>query len=531
MSGNLALVRGNVLTMDPDMPRATAILIEHGKVTFVGSDHDVLAMKRPGTEVVDLQGRAASPGLNDAHAHPMALGFARGDLDLTPTACSSIADIVSRVEEAIADRPFGAWIVGRGYDQGRLTDQRHPTRHDLDAISPDNPVLLIRACHHIAVANSKALELGGVDRNTPDPEGGSIDHDEAGEPTGVLRETAYETVRATMGQPTEDDMVDAIKRGGDAFLAAGVTSAVEAGIYRFDELRAYQRLWRSGELPIRTYLMMIIDETLDELIDLGIQTGFGDAHLRIGPAKLFSDGSIGGHTARMSQPYEGTTDGYGLWMQEPEMMKASIKRAHNAGFQVGIHAIGDAAINLILDGYEEAQTASPREDARHRIEHCSIVDLPTVERIAQLGVIPIPGTTFLYDFMDSYVNNLGMERLRYAYGMRTFADHGIVAAASTDAPVVNESAMLGLQTMTTRRDVHGRPIWEEERVTLDEALRAYTVNGAYASFEESTKGSLEPGKLGDVTVFETDIEAVAPAELGTVAIDLTILSGNVVFER
>jgi hypothetical protein len=310
-----------------------------------------------------------------------------------------------------------------------------------------------------------------------------------------------------------------------------VTSTVEAGIDRPEELRAYQALWRRGDLPARTYLMMIIADTLDEMVELGVQTGLGDAHLRIGPAKLFSDGSIGGRTARMRLPYVDQPDNVGLWMQEPVEMKRLVSRAHSAGFQVGIHAIGDAAIDLILDAYEEAQRADPRPDPRHRIEHCSIVDLETINRIARLGVIPIPGTSFLYYFRDAYVQNLGMDRIRYAYGIRTFAERGVIAAASTDAPVVPPSATIGLQTMMTRRDIGGREIWEAERVSLDEALRAYTVNGAFASFEDDNKGRLAPGLLGDVTVFETDLDAVPADEIGQVRVDHTIIDGAIVYSR
>jgi predicted amidohydrolase YtcJ len=276
---------------------------------------------------------------------------------------------------------------------------------------------------------------------------------------------------------------------------------------------------------------MMLDETLDDLVSLGIRTGFGDAWVRIGPAKLFSDGSIGGRTARMHAPYEGQPDNHGLWMMPPEDLKAKVRRAHDAGFQVGIHAIGDAAIDLVLDAYEEAQLANPRPDPRHRIEHCSIVDDRILGRIRDLGVVPIPGTSFLRYFRDAYVNNLGEWRIGQAYGMRSFARFGIIAAASSDAPVVPVDALAGVQTMVTRRDILGRPCNPEEAVPLEDALRAYTVNGAYASSEEEIKGTLRPGLLGDVTVFETDLFAVDPVDLAAVRVDCTIVEGEVVYER
>ena len=218
-------------------------------------------------------------------------------------------------------------------------------------------------------------------------------------------------------------------------------------------------------------------------------------------------------------------------MLPPEDLKAKVLRAHKAGFQVGIHAIGDAAINLVLDAYEEAMKADPRPDPRHRVEHCSIIDEATIARIARIGAIPIPGTSFLYHFSDAYLQNLGKDRIRYAYGMASFLRHGVIAAASTDAPVVPTSAVVGLQTMVTRKDRGGREIWPEEAISLDDALRAYTVNGAYASFEENIKGAFKPGMIGDVTIFETDLHAVPVDELGAVQVDYAITDGNVAHER
>ena len=533
MHGDLLLVNGRVLTMDPTRPEATAVAIRQGRVVAVGSDNEAREAAGPRVEVIDLRGRLATPGLNDAHAHPMLVGFALGDLDLaaTPERNRAIPDLVALVAEAAKAQPAGAWIIGRGYDQARLADQRHPTRHDLDLVSPNHPTLLLRSCHHIGVANSRALALAGVTAATPDPPGGTYDRDEHGEPTGVLREAALEFVRTAIGQPTEDQLAAAIQRGGQAFLASGVTSTVEAGIDEPRELAAYQRLRQAGDLPVRTYLMMMLDQMLEPMLQLGLRTGFGDEMLRIGPAKLFSDGSLGGRTARMRRPFQGEADNVGLWMMPPADLKAKVLRAHRAGFQVGIHAIGDAAVELVIEAYEEAQRADSSPDPRHRIEHCSIVDEGLIGRIAAIGAVPIPGTSFLRHFRDAYVQNVGEERLRYAYGLASFARHGIIAAASTDAPVVPTSATAGLQTMVTRRDLAGHPVWPEEAVPLADALRVYTVNGAYASFEERTKGTLVPGMLGDVTVFETDLFAVAPDDLAQVQVDLTILGGAVAFAR
>jgi len=528
---DLVLLNGKVITMDPAQPSVTAVAIRNGTIVAIGSDAHARSAAAPGARIIDLLGRTATPGLNDAHAHPMLVGFALDDLDLAASKRPTIGVIQDLVHAAGSSRPPGQWIIGRGYDDATVAEGRHPNRNDLDAVAPDHPVLLFRMCHHIAAANSRALEAAGITRDTPNPSDGLIDRNERGEPTGVLREGAIVMVQRAIGDPSIETLAAAIERAGHAFLRSGITSVAEAGIDLPEEFRAYQDLRAAGRLPVRTYLMMMMDENLDAMANLGVRTGFGDDRLRIGPAKLFSDGSIGGRTAKMRRPYEGETDNTGLLMMPPDVLKAKVLRAHRAGFQVAIHAIGDGAIDLVLDAYEAAMASDPRPDSRHRIEHCSIVDEATIARIARLGVIPIPGTSFLYHFRNAYIANLGENRIRFAYGMATFGRHGILAAASSDAPVVPTSATIGLQTMMTRRDVQGRPVWPEEAISLDDALTAYSVNGAHATFEERIKGTLTPGKLGDVTVFESDLRTVDPGDIGAVQVDLTIVGGAVAFER
>ena len=302
-------------------------------------------------------------------------------------------------------------------------------------------------------------------------------------------------------------MMAALEAGGREFLRQGVTSTVEAGIRDPRELRAYQRLREAGRLPVRTYLMMMLDETLDDLVSLGIRTGFGDEWVRIGPAKLFSDGSIGGRTARMQALRRGAgqrrslDDAAGRAQGEG----APRPRCRFPGRHPRDRRRRDRPRPRCL---RSGAAATPRPDPRHRIEHCSIVDDRILGRIRDIGAVPIPGTSFLRHFRDAYVNNLGEWRIGQAYGMRSFARFGITAAASSDAPVVPVNALAGVQTMVTRRDILGRPCNPEEAISLEDALRAYTVNGAFASFEEGIKGTLRPGMLGDVTIFETDLFSV-----------------------
>ena len=528
---DLALVNGHVMTMDPMNPVVSGVAIRAGRLVAVGTDDDVRAAAGPRADVIDLNGRTATPGLYDAHAHPLIVGRALADINVSPEAAPSIDAITAAVRQRLAETPADGWIVGRGYDQARISDQRHPNRQDLDEVAPDNPVFLFRACHHIAAVNSRVLQMAGISADTRDPEGGTIDRDEHGEATGVLRESALELVYPLMPAPTEDDIVRQLGLAHRAFLRAGVTSVTEAKIQSPVELAAYQRVRNSSQPKVRTYMMMMIDQTLEHMAALGLKTGFGDEWLRIGPAKLFLDGSLGGRTARMRAPYNDEAENVGLWMEAAEQMKAKMVKAHSLGFQVGVHAIGDAAIDLALDAYEESQAKYPRANARPRIEHCSIIDLETAHRIKRIGAVPIPGTSFMYYFTSAYLQNIGEERLRYSIAMRTFRDLGIVAAASTDAPIVPVTATTGIAMMMNRIDINGTSIWPEEAISLEDAIKAYTWNGAYASFEENIKGSLEPGKLGDVTVFGTDLRELSAAEIGTVAIDLTISEGQVAYDR
>ncbi|WP_047864398.1 amidohydrolase [Rubrobacter aplysinae] len=522
MPGSVVLINGSVITANANRPRAAAVAIRGGRIVAVGRDDEALA-HRENAEVVDLRGRTAVPGFNDAHCHPMQVGLAASEVDASPASAPDLTTLVERLRERAAATEPGRWVPARGYDDTRLAERRHPTRHDLDRASEKHPILLTRACHHVAVANGRALLLAGITARTPDPAGGRIDRDHRGEPTGVLRESAVGLVESALPEPSVEELAAALKRAGGIYNSLGVTSVAEAGIRRSEELQAYQRFRETGG-SLRAYLMVIADHALDHFAPAGVRTGFGDEMLKIGPAKIFLDGSVGGGTARMREPYLGEEENRGLWMREPEEMRDTLKRAHEAGWQLCAHAIGDAAIDLLLDVYEGIFSEHPRPDARPRIEHCEFVgDSAVFDRISGLGALPVPGTTFLREFLPMYEQSLGRERLRYANAMRSFADREIVAAASSDAPVVTPDPLAGIQTMISRPD--------REAISLEEAIRAYTLSGAYASFEEGVKGSLTPGKLGDVAVLGEDLNSVEPDGLTQVGVDLTVLDGEIVYSR
>jgi predicted amidohydrolase YtcJ len=453
----------------------------------------------------------------------MQVGLAASEVDASPGNAPDLATLVQNLRERTATTEPNVWVLARGYDDTRLAERRHPTRHDLDRASETRPILLTRACHHVAVANTEALTLANVTARTPDPDGGRIDRDHRGEPTGVLRESAVGLVGSAVPAPDAAELTAALRRACSIYNSLGVSSVAEAGIRSAEELEAYQRFRQTGG-SLRAYLMVLAEHALQHFVPAGVRTGFGDEWLRVGPAKIFLDGSVGGHTARMRDPYLADGGNRGLWMQSPGQMRDTLSRAHEAGWQLCAHAIGDAAIDLLLDIYEEIFSEHPRPDARPRIEHCEFVgDEAVLDRISGLGALPVPGTTFLREFLPMYEQSLGRDRLRYANAMRSFAERGIVAAASSDAPVVTPDPLAGIQTMISRPDA--------EAITLEEAIRAYTLAGAYASFEEDVKGSLAPGKLGDVTVLGEDLNSVDPKSLTEVGVDLTIVNGEVVHAR
>ena len=533
MAGDLLVYGGPILTMNPAQPEVDAVGILQGRIVAVGTLADVRAELGPHYDEIDLQGRTATPGLYDAHAHIFGTGIAAGEIPVSADHVSSIEEIVELIRQKAAITPPGTWIVAQGYDQENLAEKRHPSRLDLDAATTEHPVIVMRSCHHILATNSAGLALAGINASTTDPDDGTIDRDEHGEPTGILRDGAMDALQRARPVLSDDDVLDAIVTGGKIWRNHGVTSVADAGpgVPFGQAFAAFQRARARGVLPVRVYAMMLINDTLDELIELGISTGFGDEWLRVGNAKLYTDGSIGGRTARMGYPYADEESNVGLWMEDPEGMKAKMIRAHRAGFQQGHHAIGDAAIWLLLDAYEEMLREYPVANFRPRIEHSSILTEEMLDRIQKIGAVPIPGTTFLYDMLPVYLANLGKDRIRYAYAMNTFRQRGIVAAASTDSPVCLVNPMIGIQMMMTRRDRNGDEIYVEERLSLDDAIRAYTWNGAYASHSEHEKGSLEVGKLGDIAIFETDLRSVDPLSLKNVRADYTIADGEVVYSR
>ncbi len=521
---------GPIVTVDSTMPTPEAVAVQGNRITRVGSFDDVWAGAGPETKTIDLEGRALLPGLNDNHTHPISFGQGMSQIDASPDTVPTLAMLRDAFRARADSQPDG-WLLGRGYDDSRLDVHRHPTRYELDEATGDRPAYLGRTCGHLAVANSAALRLAGVTAGTPDPVGGQIDRDAHGEPTGLLRETALRLVSDHIPSPTVSEMKDYLRAAGKRFNEFGITSVGEAAVSNSRQFSAYQELAKAGELPMRTFAMMLIDDTLEELAQLGIETGFGDAWFRVGPAKVFQDGSGGGRTAAMSVDYRNDPGNRGITIYDQEELNDRFTRANAAGFQMAAHAIGDRAISMILTAYETALAANPRPNARPRIEHCGMCTPEHLRRMYAIGALAIPQPSFVYFLGDSYIENFTQEQLAMSYPGRSWFETGIVAVGSSDVPVVSCDPFLNLRSAVTRLTRDGQKMGPDQGVTIQQAIRMFTLHGAYASFEESSKGSIIEGKLADLTVLSADPRTVAPEELHTLRADLTMIDGRVVFER
>ncbi|MBN9056932.1 MAG: amidohydrolase [Rhizobiales bacterium] len=513
-----------------------ALAVWQGKVLATGSNADILGLKGPSTEVIDLEGRFASPGLVDNHLHLIATGIAMGHVDATPAAAPTLAALMARISERAATTPKGAWVRGRGYDQVKLDTGRHPTREDLDRAAPDHPVLLTRACGHVSIANSRALELAGITEATPVPDGGVIGLT-GGRLNGLLAENAQNLVKAVMPEATTEELIDAIERGGRHLLAFGITSCMDAAVGHvagFAEIQAYEMAKLAGRLPVRVWLTLLGDPGVSIVEDCwraGLLSGKGDDMLRVGGVKVFLDGSAGGRTAWMTKPYEGEPDNIGVQMLPDEVVYAAVKDYHDRGYQMVCHAIGDGAIEQLITAYEKALAGNPDPDRRHRIEHCGFSTPEQHERMKAAGILPAPQMAFIHDFGDSYIAVLGEERGLPSYPIGTWMRLGLKPSTGSDSPVCSPDPFPNLHAMVTRQTGKGTVMEASETLGREEALQAYTEYGAYSQKAEGVKGRLVPGQWADIAVFDNDLlEAPTDTILSGTRCLLTLLAGRVVHD-
>jgi predicted amidohydrolase YtcJ len=493
----------------------------------------------PARRTLDLGGAVLTPGFHDAHNHMAWFGLSLAEVDLrVPT--------LTHLYDAVADRAAtlgpGEWVVGAGYDENKLG--AHPTREALDRAAGGRPVWLKHTSGHMCTVNTPMLaELGLADAAVDVP-GGLVVVDAEGRPTGLLQEQAQQLLSRLVLPYPVGQLVDAIERAGRVYLAQGVTSVVEAGIgggwigKSPIEVAAYQEARAAGRLPVRVELMVAADalrvlegHASDEVVrglDLGIRSGLGDDRLRIGPVKVFSDGSLIGHTCAMTEDFADTPGSRGYLQDDAAALTRTILEAHRSGWRVATHAIGDAAIDLVLDAYAEAQSRWPRADVRHRIEHFGVSRPDQVARAAALGVVPVPQGRFVGEIGDGMLRALGAERAGWAYRYRSLLDAGIVVPGSSDRPVVDGAPLRGMHDMVNRLTDSGTPCGPEEAISGLEALTAYTWGSAFASHQERDRGTVEVGRLADLVVLSDDPATVDPAAIRDIKVLGTLLGGEVV---
>jgi hypothetical protein len=521
MWAEMVLCNGKVITMNPSQPSAQAVAAKNGEIVAVGLDAEIKPLIGKKTKTIDLRGRTVLPGLIDTHIHVAGLGRSLAPINLRDV--NSIEELQKKLEEQVQKLPKGRWITGRGWDQDRLVEKRYPTRWDLDESSHDNPVVFTRVCGHMCVANSKALEMANIAGQTVPPLWGQIDKDaETGEPTGILRESAMNLVWDLVSPPSEEALVEACGSACRKAAKAGLTS-VHWIVESADEMRAINELRRRDELFVRVYIL-VPSELLEQVAGLGLCTGFGDDFVRIGSLKVFADGSLGARTAALREPYYDEPATKGLMHYSQEELNALVLQAHTAELQLAMHAIGDKAIDMVLTALENALTKVPRKDHRHRIEHASVLDEDLISRMKRANVIASVQPHFIVsDFW--VVDRVGVERARWVYPFRILITEGIKVTGGSDFPVEPMDPLLGMWAAVAERS------FPEERLTVDEALQLYTIDAAFASFEESTKGSIESGKLADLVILSRDPHEVSPENIKDIEVEMTILGGKVVYAK
>jgi predicted amidohydrolase YtcJ len=515
------LHNAKVITMDADMPLASAVAVSGENIVAVGSD-ELLSTYRA-EDMVDLRGRVLLPGFIDSHTHIR--GRPQRYIDLTKT--RSIEELKGQVRSKVAELGSGEWVTGYGWSEDIMAEQRRPLRSDLDEAAPENPVLLTRAGGHSVVANSVALRQAELTPTTPQPEGGVIEIGDDGELNGVIREPK-DIVSRLIPTATNEEVRDSLIAELQRQLSLGITSLTHAtgSVEAYPEWELVYGRHR-GALP-RTNMQVFWSDP-ETMATFGKKTGDGDEHLRVGPIKIFVDGGFTGPAAYTKEPYRGETDFRGKLSIEPAELTRIIGELHAAGWQTGIHAIGDAAIELTIDELAAALDDNPRDDHRHYLNHFTVMpSSESMSKMAEYGIAITQQPNFTYTLEGRYAEYLDGDRLAHNNPLRTPMSHGVHVAISSD--ILPIGPMVGIYAAVTRKGMSGTVYGPEESITVLQALEGYTLDGAFLSFEENRKGSIEPGKLADMIVLDQDILTIDPEQIMDIRVEQTWLGGQLVFE-
>ena len=536
-------IHANVYTAVPaDTPfssilRAEAMAVRGDRIQAVGKAADIQKLKGPQTQVVDLGGHFVMPGFNDAHLHLADGGFTKLSVDMTGV--KSLEEFRTRLQKKVDEAKAGDWITGAGWDETLWPVKVTPSRWDLDEVANGHPVFLTRIDGHIAVANTRALQLGSVTLATRDPQGGHIDRNENGEPTGILRETAQSAVLQVIPKPTHAQRRQGIELALADLAEHGVTSAQDYSP-AWENFQIYEQLEKEGKLTARIYEWLSFDDSLEDLKRKRDSHPQSDLMLHTGMLKGFMDGSLGSHTAAMLEPYADDAKNSGLPRYDAPKLSDMTKERVLAGFQIGFHAIGDKGVQMALDAFAEAEKAAREahvkaadggDDFRLRIEHAQVLGPEQFTQFKQLKVIASMQPSHVLSDMRWAQDRLGPKRAATSYAWLAFLNKGVALAFGTDYPVEPVSPFRGLYAAVTRKSENGKQEYvPEQRITIDQAITAYTSGSAFAEFEEKEKGKLTPGMLADFIVLDRDVTAVSPEKLLGTKVLKTVVGGKTVFE-
>jgi predicted amidohydrolase YtcJ len=537
---DIVLKGGKVLTVDDQNSVHSAVAIAGNKILACGTDADMESLTDDTTKVIDLHGKTVMPGVYDSHNHVPAAGVLLDGVMLFGV--DTIDGVKERVKEKVDRTPKGEWVLGGGWIESQFQEYRMPTRWDLDEVSPDNPVLLNRLFAR-TVVNSKALELAGITKDSPPPARGTIDRDpETGEPTGVLRDGAQSLVRDIIPTGTPEEHIAKIeyymKTAMKEYLGYGITGILDPGV-DVPTMRTYRKLHKEGNLPIRLNMMpdcyglRSYDPEFTEglLKYTGIDSGFGDEWLNLGALKIAIDGGVGSKTAMMHEPWlDGSVTDIPLRL-DLDVMNDLILRGHRMGWSTGVHTCGDRAQDIAVDAFVAAQKKFPRSDMRHNIIHGYLPSKHSLDMMKEYGIAVSVQPGFMYVEGDIYFDVLSQKQIDYFKPLKTYLDYGIIVAANSDMTSAHYNPFIGMYAAVARKTSQGRSLGDAEKVSREDMLRMFTINGAYLGYMDHFTGSIEPGKLADLAVISDDIYTCPEESIKDIQVMMTISDGKIVFER
>jgi predicted amidohydrolase YtcJ len=528
----LLIRNANVLTLNPAQPHAEAVLVDGARIKAVGTLEDVSRLCGDKTETLDLDGKTLLPGFVDCHIHPILYAFFLMNIDLNGmrTMKELLECIHAKASEASSDR----WLLGLRFNEESLEEQELPTLAMLDEVAPDNPLLIMRYCGHLAIANSKALELAGLSKDSDDPDGGEMDRDSEGNLTGVLRETAISLVAEHMAPPDWDEFQEAIIQTFDELAAKGITGV--HGIVQTGEMGPSGKLGYLSisamkamrkKIPLRMYLMVVATEAsqIEELQASELHDPSPESMCKVGAWKMICDGSLGGHSAVMFEPYSDRPEFSGIMVWKEEDLEKMIREGHTSGIQLSMHCIGDRMVQVVLDILGRVLAESPRDDHRHRIEHASIMGPDIIKRAKELGAVMSVQPPFVSSEASWMQKRIG-DRTKHIYPFRSFFENGLTVCAGSDGPVEIPDPIHGIFASVDRFGLA-----PEEAVSAEQAIHMFTTHAARAAFEENVKGTIEPGKLADFVALSDDPLSVPTKKLENLQVEMTMVGGKVVFSR